>query len=117
MQFSSLSDGTGESAVAKVDATSVSNGYKGVAPGVNLCLKDIIFNVWGGSLLLLWDASTDEAFANLSGTGRFDWKSRGGLRAPAIAGATGSILFTTQGFAPNSGYTVTLAMTKGVLQS
>lgn len=116
--FTNLSDGTGESAVVKIDATDAATyGYKGVAPGVNLNIRRIEFSVHNGSVNLLWDATTDEIFAVLQGQGKFNWKPGGGRRTPSIGGATGSILLTTNGFMINSGYTITIFATKGVPQT
>jgi hypothetical protein len=115
MRFTNFSDGTGESAVTKVDATDAALGYKGVAPGTNLRVKVVDFSIRSGGLRILWDATTDEDALVLDGQGNFKFNPL--IRCPAIAGATGILRFTTVGFAINSGYDVTLHMIKGVPQS
>ncbi len=115
MRFTNFSDGTGESAVAKVDASDVAYGYKGVAPGVYLKIKAVDFSIRSGGLRILWDATTDEDALVLDGQGNFKFDPL--IKCPAIAGATGILRFTTVGFVLNSGYDVTLHMIKGVPQS
>lgn len=115
MRFTSLSDGTGESAVAKVDASDVAYGYQGVAPGVYLKIKGVNWIVRSGGLRVLWDATTDEDALILNGEGKQVFNPH--IKCPDITGATGILRFTTVGFAINSGYDVTLHMIKGVPQS
>jgi hypothetical protein len=111
----SFSDGTGESAVAKVDATSATYAYKGVSPGIYLGLKKIQYNVRNGGVRLQWDCTTDEDILTLTGADTLIFDPC--LRTPASAGATGSILFTTVGFMINSSYSIVLTMFKSVPQS
>lgn len=115
MRFTSLSDGTGESAVAKVDASDVAYGYKGVAPGVYLKIKQVSWRVPVGAVRVLWDATTDEDALILSGEGFEGFNPH--IKCPAISGATGILRFTTAGFLANSSYDVTLHMIKGVPQT
>lgn len=113
MRFTNFSDGTGESAVTKVDGTSTAIGYNGAANGIYLRVKAIKWVVRNGGLRILWDATTDEdAFVlnDAEGHERFPVS----VPVPAIAGVTGSLLFTTLGFMINSGYDVTLHMIKGI---
>lgn len=117
LELTNFSDGTGESGVTKLDATSATYAYKGVTPGVYLKVMQIDAIVRSGGVRLLWDATTDEDLAVLNGEFHQSWKKHGGLKCPAITGATGSILLTTVGFMPNSGYNITLHCTKNVPQS
>lgn len=114
MKFTNESDGTGESAVKKVDAQSATFANQGIVPGIHLKVARIIYNVQGGSLRVLWDASVDTDMAILSYAGTMDYSYFGGLPNPNNSGATGNILFTTVGFASGSSYTVTLEMLKCV---
>lgn len=114
VKLTNESDGTGESAVTKVDGTSATFANRGVAPGLHLKVARISFAVSGGAVRVMWDASTPTDMAILSGTGTFDYSYFGGLPNPANAGATGKINFTTVGFASGSSYVVTLEMIKGV---
>lgn len=115
MRFTNFSDSTGESAVAKVDATDTSLGYKGIAPGTRLKIKGVSWIIRSGGLRVMWDADTDEDALILNGEGKQQFDPL--LRCPAITGATGIIRFTTVGFTINSAYDVTLHMIKGVPQS
>jgi hypothetical protein len=120
MKFTSISDGTGETAVKKVDAQSqtyaVNIQGQLLVPGVHLKLREIQWSVEGMKLLLLWDATVPVTMMALQGNGsgldRFD--RVGGLPNPQAPGATGSILFTTLDAALNSTYSVVLRMSKGV---
>lgn len=113
-RHTSLSDGTGESSVTKIDATSATYAYKGIAPGVYLGVKKIQYNVRNGGLRIQWDCTTDEDMIVLTGQDTLIFDPC--LRTPASAGATGSILFTTVGFVNNSGYSIILSMFKSVPQ-
>lgn len=123
--FTNLSDGTGESAVVKVNATSSGSlgfqsgaGGQLVYPGIHLVVVGIWYNVQSMKLRLLWDANTDTDFAILGGQDhwRFLDKRGGfmGMKNPNNTGATGNILFTTVGANLNASYTVVLEMTKNM---
>jgi hypothetical protein len=125
MKFTNLSDGTGESGVVKVDATStaIGNSVQGnlVAPGTHLSVNGIFYDITAMRLRILWDADTDVDLFVLSGDGQ-RWQFRDeragfAIHNPLATGATGSILFTTVGAALNSAYTVILSMMKGVPQT
>lgn len=112
MKFTNVSAGTGESAVTKVDASAL-----GLT--TSLKVRKIEYNVTGGGLQMLWDATTDVVFAYLSGYGCIDLTDTQGIVNNAGSGVTGDINFTTSGFIaegasnPASGYTATLYMIKG----
>jgi len=118
--FTNLSDGTGETAVKKVDAQSTTyagiapGGGAGSVPGTHLSVWEILYDVKNMGLSMLWDATSPQQFAYFGGfeDGRY-WKA-GGITVPSITGATGSILFTTKGAVANSGYTVTMFLKKNV---
>lgn len=112
MRFTNFSDGTGESAVKKVDAASTTIGYNGVANGTYIRIKAVKWVVRNGGLRILWDATSDEDAFVLNGEGHEKFPVS--VPVPAIAGADGSLLFTTSGFMLNSGYDVTLHMIKGI---
>lgn len=114
MKFTNESDGTGESAVKKVDAASATFANQGVVPGVHLKIARVTFTVSGGELRMQWDASSATDIDILAYTGTQDYTFFGGLTNPNAAGATGSILFTTVGFTAGSSYTVVLEMLKCV---
>lgn len=113
MKFTNFSDGTGESAVVKVDATSTTLGNGGVAPGIHLKIARIAYAVTGGTVRVQWVATTSTDFWDLSGFGTYDYIAAP-MWNPNNSGATGSISFTTSGFAAGSSYTIDLEMFKGV---
>lgn len=113
-QFTNLSDGTGETAVAKLDPTSA--GDMGITmagalyyPTVYLKIKRIEWTVQGMTLRILWDATTDVDLLDCSDAmGVADWSKFGGMKAPAVAGVTGKVLFTTANQLVGSSYSVTV---------
>jgi hypothetical protein len=107
-KFTNESDGTGETAVTKVDATSATFG----TPGTSLKIMRAIFAVSGGAVRVLWDASSDTDALILAGVGTLDYTFFGGLVNPSNTGATGTIQFTTVGFVAGSSYDITLEMAK-----
>ena len=125
--FTSLSDGTGESGVVKVDG-SVSGPLGVLIAGVTtyptkyLKIIEVDYDVKGMALEIIWDATTPQNALVLGGFGHRKFHKFGGLSqvdpsGAFLVGATGKIKFTTQGAMLNSGYTVILRGTKGVPQS
>lgn len=107
MKFTNLSDGTGESAVLKVDVSALSGSPSSVS------IKRIIYDVSGMVVTLLWDATSDVRIVELgSNTGVLDFSSFGGLPNNGGAGVTGDILFTTTGHTSGDSYSIVLEMTK-----
>src|ERR1035437_860587 len=126
MAFTSLSDGTGESVVVKVNATS--SGPLGVIvqgqtfyPGVHLKIVNLWYDIHAMGLRIRWDASSPTDALVLGGFGHWPMLDTPGafqgLANPNATGATGSILFTTVAAAANSSYSVILEMIKGIPQS
>lgn len=106
MKFTNLSDGTGETAVLKVDVSTL-NG----APST-VKINKVHYSVAGMVATLLWDATTDVRIMDLQGDGWFDAREFGGLINNAGAGITGDILLTTSGHSLNDSYTIILEMAK-----
>lgn len=106
MKFTNLSDGTGESAVLKVDVSALSG-----APS-EVTIQRIHYCVNGMVATLLWDATTDVRIVELAGDGTLDFTSFGGLPNNAGAGVTGDILLTTTGASLGDSYSIILEMTK-----
>src|SRR5262249_32662647 len=81
--FTNLSDGTGETAVKKVDASS--SGPLGVTvqgqvfyPQTHLVVRDIQYDVRGMTLQLLWEASANVPMLYLTGFGTLKFSDRRG---------------------------------------
>ena len=125
--FTSLSDGTGETNVVKVDGSAagplgIFNYGQNFYPLSHIKITEIEYDVKGMALEIIWDATTSQNALVLGGFGKLHFKQFGGLAAVGangvlIAGATGKIKFTTLGAMPNSGYTVFIRGTKGIPQS
>jgi hypothetical protein len=107
MSFSSVSDGTGESAVTKVDVSTL------IGAPASVKIDKILFCTSGMAVMVIWDADTDVTGAVLAGDGTlFDFTGFGGLQNNAGAGKTGDILFTTVGHSSGDTYFIVLELSK-----
>ena len=108
MKFTNVSDGTGESAVTKVDVSALSG-----APG-EVRIDRIWYATSGMAVRLLWDATADvDIFlCGADDIGCLDFRDFGGLVNNAGAGVTGDIAFTTIGHTAGDVYTIILDLTK-----
>lgn len=109
VHLTNISDGTGESAVVKVDKSTFT-GPNGLEPS-HLVIEQIKYDVTNMRVVLLWDRTTDEAIAVLQGRGCLDFRSVGGIKGSST-GDTGDILLTTTGHAAGEGYDITLFLRK-----
>jgi len=103
------SDGTGESAVSKLDISGLI-GPNGAAPS-KVVLEEVNYNIVGfSSVQLFWDHTANDEMVTLpTGSGYLDFRSVGGKVDPASAGGTGDVLLTTVGASATSTYDITLA--------
>ena len=106
VRLTNVSDGTGESAVVKVDKSTLT-GPDGTEP-TKLVVEKIEYATSGMQVRLFWDHTTDDEIAILDGHGCMDWSAVGGLVDPASAGETGDIVLTTSGHTSGDTYTITL---------
>ena len=107
------SDGTGESAVVKVDVSSLSSLQNGTAcTGVRL--QKVSFSNVGMAVKILWVATTNvialELPENYSDT--LDFSEIGGLPNYSGSGKTGDASFTPVGHASGETYSVVLTCVK-----
>lgn len=120
VHLASVSDGTGESAVVKVDKSALV--AKDGAEPASLDILKAKWNCDGMAVRLLWDHTTDDLAMVLSGSGEADFSPSGaprnvlsssaGLADPRSAGATGDLLLTTSGHTSGDTYNVTLWLHK-----
>ena len=113
IQLTNTSDGTGESAVKKVDVSALSANSAGQAcTGVRLA--KIVYSTFGMSVKLLWDASTDTICWDLNAdyTTDEDFTDFGGIRNTAGSGKTGDIMLTTNGHTNGDSYVIVLTLYK-----
>tara|TARA_R100001129_G_scaffold47937_1_gene32731 strand:+ start:650 stop:1057 length:408 start_codon:yes stop_codon:yes gene_type:complete len=113
MKFTNVSDGTGESAVAKVDVSALASNAAGVACSEVRVMR-ISHAVVGMSVQLFFDASSNVLLAELaeSSNGHMEFADFGGIPNNAGSGKTGDILFTTKGHSSGDTYSIVLEMVK-----
>ena len=113
MKFTNISDGSGESAVVKVDVSALEASLNGTA-----CSEVGIERSWwqciGMKVQILFDATTNAFCIELgeNQSGDHDYTSFGGLTNNAGSGVTGDVLFTTVGHSSADTYTIILYMRK-----
>ena len=113
IQLTNTSDGTGESAVTKVDVSGLASNANGVA-----CTGATIQKIWwqgtGMKVSILFDATSDVLAIQLgeNQSGYHDYTSFGGLTNNAGSGKTGDIKFTTVGHSSGDTYTIILYLKK-----
>jgi|TARA_B110000211_G_scaffold98496_1_gene114716 hypothetical protein len=112
-KFTNISDGSGESAVKKVDVSALTTGLDGVA-----CTGVVIERIWwqciGMKVQILWDATTDVLCIELgeNQSGNHEYSVFGGLINNSGSGKTGDVMFTTVGHTSADTYTIILDMRK-----
>jgi len=114
MKFTNISDGTGESAVTKVDVSALAVDPITGKTCTGVTIQRIQYDVRGMDVQILWDADTD-LLCYIATEGNFgdqDFAEIGGLTNNAGAGKTGDIKFTTFNHTANDVYTVILTMLK-----
>lgn len=100
------SDGTGESAVAKVDISTLTTSDGRTCTYTTI--DYIEYDVAGGYVVLEWNHTTPDEIAVLNGAGVIDWRDLGGKTDPGSSGGTGDIQVTTDGFVDGSSYDITI---------
>ena len=113
MKFTNISDGTGESAVKKVDVSALNADING-----NTCTSVAIEKIWwqciGMKVRMFFDATSDAFIIELgeNQSGYHDYSEFGGISNNAGSGKTGDIDFTTVGHSSADTYTIILKMRK-----
>lgn len=103
------SDGTGESAVSKIDISGI-NTPDGSTPTYTVVERVDGVVVGSGRVVLEWDHTTNDEIAVCAGSFFHDWSESGGLVDPQSSGGTGDIVLTTSGFASGDGYDITITL-------
>ena len=109
MKFTNISDGTGESAVKKVDVSALSGSPTEVR------IDRVQYMTHGIGVQILWDATANVQAMRLpqDEAETIDFTQYGGIVNNSGAGKTGDILFTTaEAPMAGDGYTVILHMVK-----
>ena len=112
MKFTNISDGTGESAVTKVDVSALATNGGLTCTGVSI--EKIWWQCIGMKVNILFDASSDVLAMQLgeNQSGDHDYSSFGGIPNNAGSGVTGDINFTTVGHSSGDTYTIILKLRK-----
>ena len=112
-KFTNISDGTGETAVLKIDVSTLNPNSFGLAcNGVKL--NKIYGTTHGMEVRILWDATTDVFAWQIPQNSNYlmDFSSFGGIPNNAGAGVTGDVLFTTADASSGDMYTIVLECLK-----
>ena len=113
MKFTNISDGTGETAVTKVNVANLaSNGSGKACTGV--IVNKITSVCHGMEVRMLWDATTDVPFfmSTINTNYENDFSSIGGITNNSGTGKNGNIVFSTSDASSGDTYTVVLEMVK-----
>jgi len=114
LRFTNVSDGSGEAAVAKVDASALDVMTSG-ATSTNIKITQCWWSISGMDVDIIWNATANIHALTLTsdGAGYLDFRSFGGLQNTAGGGKNGDILFTTRGHTNLDTYTIVLEVEKG----
>ena len=113
MKFTNVSDGTGESAVAKVDVSALAANSAGQAC-TEVHIQRIYWMTVGMSVKLEFDASTNVLLTHIpaDATGDEYYDNFTAIPNNAGSGKTGDIDFTTVGHSSGDSYSIILEMIK-----
>jgi hypothetical protein len=113
MKFTNVSDGTGETAVLKVDVSALNaNAFGKACNGVTIV--NIHAFTHGMEVDMLWDATADVLIVTIPQNTMYsmDLTRFGGLWNNAGAGKTGDVMFTTRDAGAGDTYSIILEMVK-----
>ena len=111
VQLTNVSDGTGESAVAKVDVSSLNSSSVAGLTCTGVKLLKVYYSILGFTKIgLFWNASSDTLCLELnpSTDGVLDFSPFGGLRNTSGSGKNGDINLTTTGHSSGDTYLIVL---------
>jgi len=113
MKFTNISDGTGETAVTKVNVSTLTASNSGKAC-TGVTVTKITSVCHGMEVRMYWDASTDVPFflSTINTNYENDFSNFGGITNNAGTGKNGNIVFSTVDASSGDTYTVVLEMVK-----
>ena len=114
LKLTNISDGTGESAVVKVDVSALEADSRTGLSCTDVNIERIWWQCIGMKVRILFDADTDVMAIELgeNQSGNHDYSIFGGLTNNAGTGKTGDVKFTTVGASSGDTYTVILYLRK-----
>ena len=108
----SVSDGTGEATVTKVNISTL-RGPSGATAPTDFSLKNISWSIQGMNFVqLLFNANTNDLMITLSEGVGYDDLAGSHIGDPNTAGSNGDILLTTNGASNNGSYSIVLHLIK-----
>ena len=112
-RFTNVRDGTGESAVTKIDVSSLSNDPMTNKACSSVVIEKIYYQTIGMGVKIFFDASTDVLAWQLAA----DWSdtldfSDFGIPDTKASGTTGDIQFTTVGHSSGDVYVIVMQVRK-----
>lgn len=113
MKFTNISDGTGETAVTKVNVANLAPNGAGLACTA-VTINKITSVCHGMEVRMYWDATTDVPFfmTTINTNYENDFSEFGGITNNAGAGKNGNIVFSTADASAGDTYTIVLEMIK-----
>ena len=113
MKFTNVSDGTGESAVAKVDVSALAANAAGISCSEVRVMR-VSHAIVGMSVQMFLNATSNVLLMELaeSSNGDMDFHDFGGIPNNAGSGKNGDVLFTTVGHTSGDTYSIILEMVK-----
>jgi hypothetical protein len=113
MKFTNISDGTGETAVTKVNVANLSSSASGKAC-TGVAVTKITSVCHGLEVRMYWDAATDVPFflSTINTNYENDFSRFGGITNNSSTGKNGNIVFSTADASAGDTYTVVLEMIK-----
>ena len=114
MKFTNISDGSGESAVTKVDVSSLAAESGTEKECSEVKIQQIFYALEGMSVDILWNASSNVLCFTVSdsSSGHYDFSNVQSLTNNAGSGKNGDVLFTTVVASSGDRYTIILVLEK-----
>ena len=114
IKLTNISDGTGETAVTKVDVSALEADSRTGQSCTDVNIERIWWQCIGMKVRILFDADTDVMAIELgeNQSGNHDYSIFGGLTNNAGTGKTGDVKFTTVGASSGDTYTGILYLRK-----
>ena len=113
-KFTNVSDGTGESAVTKIDVSGLTVNPVTKMSCNSVSIEKIHFSNIGMGVKILFDDDTDVLAIQLPAdwADEFDFSDFSGIPDNAGSGTTGDIQFTTVGHSSGDSYTIIMTVVK-----